>query len=96
MSNFYFNRKSHKQDIIKFSKAIGSNTRFEILKLLKETKEEYSITSLANKLKQTEANISSQIKTLEKVGLITTTYKPGNHGVSKMVSCNFDKLVIEF
>lgn len=96
MSNFHLTRKSNRKDIIQMSKAIGSETRFEILKLLKETKQDYSITALANKLQQTEANISSQVKILEKVDLITASYKPGNHGVSKIVSCNFDKLVIEF
>lgn len=96
MSLFTLTRENDEKDIILISKALGSETRFQILKILKENNTSYSITELAQKLKQTEANISSQVKKLEKVGLVQASYKPGNHGVIKLISLNFEKITILF
>ena len=85
MSQFNFKGSKNKADIIQITKALGSETRYEILKLLKEDKMDYSITDLAKSIGQTEANISSQVRTLEKVGLVQSSYKAGTHGVLKIV-----------
>ena len=55
---------SDKDQIIALAKALSSPTRFNIVKLL--LNDEMDISSIAKKMKQTEANTSAQIKYLEK------------------------------
>jgi predicted transcriptional regulator len=78
-------------------KALASNTRLKIVKLLRSKRNTpergLDISSLAGVLGQTEANISAQCKRLERVGLIKIEYKPGGHGVRKI--CQVDFSVIE-
>ncbi len=69
-------------EIAQLSKALASKTRQMILALLKE--EPMDVSTLATKLQQTEANVSAQVQILQKAGLVTSTYKPGNHGVRKV------------
>ncbi len=69
-------------EIAQLSKALASKTRQQILALLKE--EPMDVSTLANRLEQTEANVSAQVQILQKAGLVTSTYKPGNHGVRKV------------
>jgi predicted transcriptional regulator len=69
-------------DVSKVTKAISSKTRWQILKLLKE--DALDVSRIAEKLEQTEANISAQIKIMEDAGLIETHYEPGVHGVRKV------------
>lgn len=79
-------------------KALASDTRLKILRLLRDKRTEpergLDISTLAFLLKQTEANISAQCKRLEEAGLIKIEYKPGGHGVRKI--CQVDFLSIEF
>ena len=81
-----------KEDIAKVSKALGSSTRWEILRLLKDKKQDVS--RIAEILNQTEANISAQIKILERAGLIKSHYEPGEHGVRKVCELAVDKIII--
>jgi len=74
------------------AKALASETRWQILKLLKT--EKMDVSKIAEKLNQTEANISAQIKILEKAALITSNYEPGAHGVKKVCLPAFEKLII--
>ena len=53
------------------------------------------VSRIAEALKQTEANISAQIKILEKAGLITSRYEPGAHGVRKVCEPACEKLIIK-
>lgn len=76
------------------AKALASETRWQILKLLRT--EKMDVSKIAEKLNQTEANISAQIKILEKAALITTNYEPGAHGVKKVCVPAFEKLIINF
>jgi len=82
-----------KEDIAKVSKALGSSTRWEILRLLKNEKQDVS--RIAITLNQTEANISAQIKILERSGLIKSHYEPGEHGVRKVCELSVDRIVID-
>ncbi|MEM1798826.1 MAG: metalloregulator ArsR/SmtB family transcription factor, partial [Candidatus Jordarchaeales archaeon] len=50
------------------AKALSSETRLEILRLLRDKK--MDVSRIAETLNQTEANISAQIKILEKAGLV--------------------------
>lgn len=79
--------------IIKVAKAVGSLTRFQILQLL--SKEELDISNLANKLGQTEANISAQVKALQNAQLVECKYEPGLHGVRKICKTSVKSIHIE-
>ncbi len=72
---------------------MASETRFSILQLLSE--DEYDISKLARTLDQTEANISAQVKHLEKAKLVECRYEPGNHGVRKICKTIIHSLNIE-
>ncbi len=73
--------KDEKQ-ILALAKALSSETRFKIVKLLVD--KEMDISNIAKALKQTEANTSAQIKFLDKAGVLDSRYEPGNHGVRKI------------
>lgn len=72
-------------------KALSSKTRWKILKNLKHR---LDVCQTAKKLKQTEANISAQIKILEKANLVTPKYEAGRHGVRKFCDLNCNQLII--
>ncbi len=75
-------------------KALSSKTRRRILKQIQI--EPLDVSSIALNLKMTEANISAQIKKLEKAGLINCDYASGEHGVRKISNIKFKKLLIKF
>ncbi|MFX0139200.1 MAG: ArsR/SmtB family transcription factor [Candidatus Hodarchaeota archaeon] len=75
-------------------KALASKTRWKILKLLKEDKK-LDISRIAESLNQTEANISAQVKILEKAGLIISHYEPGERGVRKICKPACERLIIK-
>ena len=81
-------------DVNKVFKALASKTRWKILKLLKNG-EDLDISRIAEKLKQTEANISAQIKILESAGLVISHYEPGEHGVRKVCEPACERLIIK-
>jgi predicted transcriptional regulator len=54
------------------------------------------VSNIASSLDMTEANISAQIKKLEEAGLIDCSYSSGDHGVRKISSLKYNKLVIRF
>ncbi|NVM54168.1 MAG: ArsR family transcriptional regulator [Candidatus Helarchaeota archaeon] len=72
-------------------KALSSKTRWNILKILKER---LDVCQTAKKLKQTEANISAQIKILEKANLLNPKYEAGRHGVRKFCELNLSRIII--
>ena len=84
--------KESVSQIIKTSKALGSQTRFEILRLL--SKAEMDISRIAESLNQTEANISAQVKHLENADLVECYYKPGDHGVRKICTTKVSSITI--
>jgi DNA-binding transcriptional ArsR family regulator len=81
-----------REQIIQITKAIASETRYSIVKLLAQ--QEHDISRLAEALGQTEANISAQVKQLEKAKLIESRYEPGNHGVRKICRTTIKKVTI--
>ena len=83
------------------AKALASKTRRRIMKLIH--KEPMDVSMIANsiineteKKPMTEANISAQIKTLEKAGLIECVYSSGQHGVRKISKLKYDRMEINF
>ncbi|NMC06695.1 MAG: helix-turn-helix domain-containing protein [Candidatus Lokiarchaeota archaeon] len=87
-------------DQLEILKALASDTRLRIVKLLRSKRDTpergLDISSLASVLGQTEANISAQCKRLEKVGLIKIEYKPGGHGVRKICKVDFTAVELAF
>ena len=84
---------SNKEMVIQITKAIASKTRFDILQHL--ATEELDISRLAERLSQTEANVSAQVKQLEAAKLVESRYEPGNHGVRKICKTRVKKVTIE-
>jgi len=75
-------------------KALSSKTRRRILHLIQI--DPLDVSNIAANLKMTEANISAQIKKLDKSGLIKCEYSSGQHGVRKISTLKYDKLFIKF
>ncbi|MHA1293975.1 MAG: ArsR/SmtB family transcription factor [Promethearchaeota archaeon] len=75
-------------------KALSSKTRRHILHQIQD--ESMDVSKIASNLKMTEANISAQIKKLEKAGLISCDYSSGQHGVRKISSLKYNQLIIKF
>ena len=75
-------------------KALASSTRRKILSQIQD--EPADVSKIAASLDMTEANISAQIKKLEKAGLIDCNYSSGQHGVRKISSLKYNKLIIKF
>ena len=52
------------------------------------------ISSIAKRMKQTEANTSAQIKHLEKTGILESRYEPGAHGVRKVCKTKVRRIIL--
>jgi predicted transcriptional regulator len=73
------------------AKALSSSTRVKILRIT--SKKDVDVSRIAAELGQTEANISAQIKILEKANLLTSRYEPGLHGVRKICSTKVNTVI---
>ncbi len=83
---------SEQKQIINLAKALSSETRYNIVKLLMD--KEMDISSIAKRMKQTEANTSAQIKYLERAGVLDSRYEPGAHGVRKVCKTKVKKIIL--
>lgn len=83
---------SDEEPIIGLAKALSSPTRYKIVKLLLD--KEMDISSIAKRMKQTEANTSAQIKFLERAGVLDSRYEPGAHGVRKVCKTRVKKIIL--
>ncbi len=79
--------------ISRIASVLASKTRLEILKLIRR-KKELDVGEIAKYIDQSRANASAQIKRLEDVGLIRTSYKPGQRGVKKICWTNIKEIRI--
>jgi predicted transcriptional regulator len=79
------------QQTLLIFKALSSKTRWNLLKILAL---KLDVCETAKKLNQTEANISAQMKILEKAHLIVPKFEVGRHGVKKVCELNLDRIVI--
>ena len=85
------------EQIEQIVKALSSQTRRNILRQIQlEPEIGLDVSNIASKLGMTEANISAQIKKLEKAGLIKCDYSSGQHGIRKISTLKYDKLTIAF
>ncbi|MFX1258793.1 MAG: ArsR/SmtB family transcription factor [Promethearchaeota archaeon] len=80
--------------IEKIVKALSSRTRRQILHYIQY--EPMDVSNIASSLNMTEANISAQIKKLEEAGLVICSYSSGDHGVRKISTLKYNKLIIKF
>jgi len=79
-------------DVPEVAKALSSPTRWSIISLLRD--KNMDVSRIAEALSQTEANISAQVKILEKAGLIKSHYEPGDHGVRKVCEPAVKQVII--
>lgn len=84
------------EQIEQIVKALSSQTRRNILKQIQTEIDGLDVSKIASKLGMTEANISAQIKKLEKAGLIKCDYSSGQHGIRKISKLKYQKLTIAF
>ena len=84
------------EQIEQIVKALSSQTRRNILRHIQTEIDGLDVSRIASKLGMTEANISAQIKKLEKAGLIKCDYSSGQHGIRKISTLKYDKLTIAF
>ncbi len=80
------------EDVPRVAKALSSETRWKIISLLRD--KNMDVSRIAESLKQTEANISAQVKILEQAGLIKSHYEPGDHGVRKVCEPAVKQVII--
>ncbi|MFX0186240.1 MAG: ArsR/SmtB family transcription factor [Candidatus Hodarchaeota archaeon] len=74
-------------------KALSSQTRRKILQQIQN--KPMDVSNIASNLGMTEANISAQIKKLEKAGLVICEYSSGQHGVRKISRLKYDEINIK-
>lgn len=76
-------------------KALGSEVRIEIIKLLLHHRE-MNMNELASKLNITNGALTGHIKKLEDTGLISISNELSGHGNQKKCSVHIDKILIDF
>ncbi len=76
-------------------KALGSDIRIEIIKILLENKN-MNMNELATRLNITNGALTSHIKKLEDAGIITISSESNGHGNQKICSVYIDKILVDF
>lgn len=75
-------------------KALGSDTRIQILNILLE-KEQMSMNQLATELNISNGALTGHIKKLEECGLINISNESAGHGNQKMCSVTQDRIIVD-
>ncbi len=78
--------------IYRVCSALASPTRIKILKEL--LRREADIGEIAEMIRQSKANASTQVRRLEEIGLVKSEYKPGVRGVRKVVRATVKEIRI--
>ena len=79
--------------IAKVSKILSSETRTRILDILSDGPKD--LDTLAKEVGQSKANISSQIRLLESIGIVKATYVPGNRGIKKILEAKVKRIIMK-
>lgn len=74
--------------------ALGGHRRMEILKLISNGKE-WTVGAIAKKLDCKIANVSQQLRILEKAGLITKRFAKSMNSSAKIVKPVYDEIKIK-
>jgi len=69
-------------DVPRVASALGSKVRLKILSII-SANGRADMDMLAREIGKSKANISTQVRILERAGLIRVTYAPGRRGVKK-------------
>ena len=69
------------EEALKVAQALSSETCFHILQLL--SNEKLDVSTIARRLKLSEAYISEKVRLLEDLKLIKVSYSPGKRGIRK-------------
>lgn len=84
----------HFEDGLELYKALGSETRIEIIKLLLANPG-MNMNELAARLSITNGALTSHIKKLESCGIVTISSESASHGNQKICSVHVDKILID-
>lgn len=74
--------KTTGKEAVKLIQGLSSITNFKILQLL--SKEDLDVSTIAKKMKLSEAHISGEIRRLIDLHLVKVTYKPDKRGIRKV------------
>ena len=81
-------------DGLELFKALGSDIRIEIIKILLES-HGMNMNELASSLNITNGALTSHIKKLEECGIVTISNESTGHGNQKKCSVHLDKILID-
>lgn len=81
-------------DSLETFKALGSDTRIQILNILLEN-EQMSMNQLATELNISNGALTGHIKKLEECGLINISNESAGHGNQKMCSVTQDRIIVD-
>lgn len=81
-------------DGIPIFKALGSELRIKLIKLLLENKE-MNMNELASRLGITNGALTSHVKKLEESGIVTILAEHAGHGNQKICRVNVDKILVD-
>ena len=81
-------------DGIPIFKALGSELRIKLIKLLLENKE-MNMNELASRLGITNGALTSHVKKLEESGIVTILSEHAGHGNQKVCRVNVDKILVD-
>ena len=81
-------------EALEIFKALGSNVRVEIIKILRENNG-MNMNDLASALNITNGALTGHIKKLEDCGLISISSESAGHGNQKICSVHLDKILID-
>jgi predicted transcriptional regulator len=73
--------------------ALASENRLAILELLGD--KILNVQQISDELHLSQPTVSSHVQRLEEVGLIATTFRPGQRGTQKSCSSLFDEIVVQ-
>ncbi len=80
------------KEALRLIKELSSITSFKVLQLL--SKEELDVSSIAKRMKLSEAHISGEISRLEDLHLVNVSYAPGKRGIRKICKLAVDQICI--
>lgn len=80
---------------IEIFKALGSDIRIEIIKILLENRG-INMNELASRLNITNGALTSHMKRLESCGIVTVSSESASHGNQKKCAVYLDKILIDF
>ncbi len=76
----------------KVSRALASDTRARIIEVLQSGPAD--LDTIAERVGQSKANVSSQVRILEDVGIVKPIYMPGQRGIKKIIELQVDRIFI--